>query len=131
MQRIVLLLFIFVPALELAGLFAMGNLIGGWQTFGLIILSGFVGAFLAKREGRKVWRNAQQQLAMGQVPGQSILDGICVFAGGLFLLTPGFLSDTMGILLLLPITRPFFRTLLLGWIRKKLASGGTITFFRM
>ncbi|MDF2670105.1 MAG: hypothetical protein K0R67_2411 [Paenibacillus sp.] len=131
MQRIILLLFIVIPALELVGLFAMGSLIGGWTTFGLIVLSGVIGALLARRETRKVWRSAQEQLRLGQVPGQTILDGICVLVGGILLLMPGFLSDLLGILLVLPFTRPFFRLQLLGWIRNKLAKGGSITFFRM
>jgi len=74
--------FIIVPALEIWGLFEMGKLIGGWQTFGLLLLTGFLGAYLAKREGRKVWRDAQQQISFGQVPAGSLLDGICIFLAG-------------------------------------------------
>ncbi|MFK7697316.1 FxsA family protein [Paenibacillus sp. HJGM_3] len=125
-----MILFIVVPALEIWALFEVGKLIGGWQTFALLLLSGFAGAYLAKREGLKVWANAQRQLSAGQMPAQSILDGICIFAGGLMMMAPGFLSDVLGLLLVFPLTRPIFRQALNAWLRRKLANGGTFRFYR-
>lgn len=130
MGRLLLLLFIIVPALEIWTIIEVGQRIGGWQTFALIVLTGFVGAYLSKREAVKVWTHAQRDLSMGQMPTQPILDGVCVFAGGLFLLSPGFLTDIAGILLVLPVTRPLFRRLLHAWIQKKLSQGGSFYFFR-
>jgi UPF0716 protein FxsA len=124
MFRVLLAIFIIVPALEVTGMITLGHFIGGWTTFGLILLSGFVGAYLAKREGRKVWAYARQQMSMGQVPTESILDGICIFAGGIFLITPGFLTDILGFLLVFPLTRPIFKVLLLTFIQKRISRGG-------
>jgi UPF0716 protein FxsA len=128
MFRILVVIMIVVPALEIWGLITVGKLIGGWQTFALILLTGFVGAFLARKEASRVWNYARMQLAAGQLPGRSILDGICIFAGGLLLLTPGFLTDTLGFLLVMPATRPFFRNALLHFIRTRI-NRGDISFF--
>lgn len=129
-RRLLLLLFIVVPALEIWTIVAVGQRIGGWQTFLLIVLTGIVGAYLAKKEAGRVWTYAQRDMAAGIVPTRAILDGICVFAGGAFLISPGFLTDIIGILLLLPPTRSFFRNMLSAWIQKKLAEGRTFFFFR-
>lgn len=120
MFRIIVALFILIPALEIWGLFTLGKLIGGWQTFALIILTGFVGAYLSKSEARKVWHYAQHQLSRGQFPTDSILDGICIFTGGLLLLTPGILTDVLGFLLVFPVTRPVCKAAILYVIRKKI-----------
>ncbi|MDF2723433.1 MAG: hypothetical protein K0Q59_3108 [Paenibacillus sp.] len=128
--HVLLALFIVVPALEIWTIVEVGQRIGGWQTFVLIVLSGFVGATLSKREAAKAWASAQHRLSMGQMPTLPVLDGICVFVGGLFLLSPGFLTDLVGLLLVLPFTRPPFRRLLHRWIQKKLAEGGSLPFFR-
>ncbi|PYI57060.1 FxsA family protein [Paenibacillus flagellatus] len=130
MGRLLAVLFIVVPALEIWAIVEIGQRIGGWQTFGLLLLTGFVGAYVSKREAAKVWAEAQRQLSMGQMPTQSILDGICIFAGGLMLMSPGFLSDIAGIVLLLPFTRPLLRGVLASWIRRKLANGQSFFFFR-
>ncbi|MBP1154606.1 MULTISPECIES: FxsA family protein [unclassified Paenibacillus] len=127
MFRYIIIALIVIPALEIIVLFQMGKLIGGWSTFGLIIMTGFVGAWLARREGLKVWKQAQNQLSLGQPPGDSILDGICIFTGGMLLLTPGLLTDVFGLLFVLPVTRPLFK----GWIYsllRKVAERGNRPF---
>jgi UPF0716 protein FxsA len=123
MFRWLIAIFILVPAVEIWGLVVVSRSIGGWQTFAFILLTGLAGAYLAKREGARVWHFARVQLSQGQLPANSILDGICIFIGGLLLLLPGFVSDIAGLLLLLPVTRPVFKLLLLRAIRKRLAKG--------
>lgn len=130
MLRFIVLLMIVVPALEIWGLITAGRYIGGWQTFALIVLTGFIGAFLAKREGRKVWTLARLQMNQGQVPAQSILDGICIFTGGLLLVTPGFITDIIGFLLVIPPTRAIIRVWLAIFIRKKMLNGTFRIFLR-
>lgn len=130
MAKVLLLVFIIVPALEIWAIIEVGQRIGGWQTFGLILLTGFAGAYLARKEGGKVWAQVQRQMSVGQMPGDAILDGVCILIGGLLLLSPGFLTDIAGIFLLLPITRPFFRHMLSAWLRNKLANGQNYFFFR-
>lgn len=130
MFRLLLAVFIIVPALELTFMITLGHVIGGWPTFALILLSGFLGAYFAKREGKKVWDYARYELSNGQMPAQSLLDGICIFAGGVLLITPGFLTDILGFLLVFPLTRPMFKLLLLAFIQKRIANGQFPFFFR-
>jgi UPF0716 protein FxsA len=123
MQKGLLALLLIVPALEMWGIIEMGHWIGGWTTFGLLLLSGFLGASLLRSEGRKVWQQAQRQIQAGQVPGFALLDGLCVLAGGIMLMAPGFLSDIIGITLLLPVTRPLYRMFLFRWLERKVRKG--------
>ncbi|XEC96467.1 FxsA family protein [Paenibacillus tarimensis] len=120
----IVIVIIVVPALEIWGILRMGAWIGAWPTFGFILLTGFIGAYLAKREGRKVWMEAQRQMQSGQIPGRTMLDGLCVLIGGILLLTPGFLTDLLGFSLLFPLTRPYYRKVILGWLEKKMRGGG-------
>lgn len=123
MYKWLLALVIAVPIIELWGILQIGDWLGGWTTFLTLIIMGLAGAYLARAEGRKVWTEAQRQMQAGQIPGQTLLDGICVLAGGMLLLFPGFFSDLVGITLLLPFTRHFYRQLLLNWIEKRMRSG--------
>ncbi|BBH21480.1 hypothetical protein Back11_28250 [Paenibacillus baekrokdamisoli] len=117
---------IIIPSVELWGIIKMGNLIGGWATFGLILLTGFAGAQFARSEGRKALLDVQQQLQSGHPPGHAMLNGLCVLIGGLLLMLPGFLTDIVGITLLLPFTRPFYRFQMLRFIERKLRNGSFI-----
>lgn len=123
MYRILVLLMIGVPALEIWGLVKAAQIIGITQTVLLVILTGFIGAYLLKREGLKTWLKFQEDLRYGEIPGNAIMDGICIFAGGLLLLTPGFFTDTIGFILLLPFTRPIIQTYLIKWLKKKMKDG--------
>ncbi|WP_337099605.1 FxsA family protein [Paenibacillus sp. YIM B09110] len=123
MNKWLLAAFIVIPIIELWGILQVGDLIGGWTTFLVLILMGLVGSYMARAEGRKVWAEAQRQMQAGQIPGQTMLDGLCVLIGGLLLLMPGFFSDIVGITLLFPLTRPFYRAYMLGWIEKRMRNG--------
>lgn len=123
MYKWLLAAFLIVPVIELWGILQVGDWLGGWTTFFILIIMGFAGAYLARAEGRKVWMDAQRQMQAGQIPGRTLLDGICVLAGGILLLTPGFFSDIVGITLLLPMTRPFYRQILLQWIENRMRNG--------
>ncbi|MBA2944041.1 membrane protein FxsA [Paenibacillus sp. CGMCC 1.16610] len=123
MLRIILAIFIIVPAIEISVLIALGHFIGGWTTFGLILLSGFLGIYFAKREGRKVLEYARFEWSQGQLPAQHLLDGICIFLGGILLITPGFITDIFGFLLVFPYTRPIFKVILLALIQRQISKG--------
>lgn len=129
MFRWLFLLILIVPALEIGILIWAGNLIGPLWVILLIILTGALGAWLAKKQGLETIRNFQQSMATGQVPQDALLDGACILVGGAVLLTPGFITDAMGFLLLFPITRlPIKR-----FIRKmavKMIDKGTVTIYR-
>lgn len=106
------LLFTVVPLIELYILVQLTQALNLWWTFGIVILTGIIGASLAKKEIRQVVREFKETVSMGQVPGQELLNGLCVFAGAIFLITPGLLTDITGFTLLLPITRQFYVTLI-------------------
>lgn len=123
MLRIIVAILIIVPALEIWLLIAAGKAIGwGWTLF-LIIATGVTGAWLARWQGLQVFKTAQFQMEQGKVPGEAILDGICIFAGGLLLLTPGFFTDSVGFLLLLPYTRRFVKAWMKSWLWKQYENG--------
>lgn len=122
-MRIFILLLIVIPALEIAVLLLSGKTIGVLPTFSIIILTGVVGAYLAKKQGLETMRRAQQRLHAGEIPGESIIDGICIFAGGLLLLTPGFITDTLGFLLLIPQIRRVFKRFLKQMFKRRIDRG--------
>lgn len=115
---------IIVPALEVFGLLVAGRLIGGWQTFLLIIFTGVLGAFLAKKEGAKALYSIRNQWSYGQLPAKSVMDAVLIFIGGLLLLTPGFLTDTLGFLFVLPFSRQYFSDWVFELVEKYLRGKG-------
>ncbi|PTM58087.1 FxsA family protein [Desmospora activa] len=125
--RIMILLLIIVPALEIWGLITVGGWIGPWPTVLLVIATGVVGGYLAKWQGLQTLRLAQIQLRNNELPGEAILDGICILCGGLLLLTPGFFTDIVGFFLLIPYTRGMIKV----FIKKNLTrmmQNGTIVW---
>lgn len=98
-------LFTVVPALELYLLFTIGSQIGALNTIGIIILTGVVGASLARSQGFSILMKIQNEFNRGGMPGKEIIHGLMVFAGGLLLLTPGFMTDIIGFSLVFPGTR--------------------------
>ncbi len=124
-----MLLIIIIPALEIGVLIFSGRTIGAIPTILLIILTGVLGAWLAKQQGLETLRNAQQQMQFGQIPGAAIIDGLCILVGGFLLLTPGFITDTTGFLLLIPFTRNKIKPLLLKFI-KNMIDKNQITIIR-
>lgn len=117
-MRLLVFLIIVIPALEIGFLLLSGKTIGVLPTILLIVLTGVVGAWLAKKQGIEALRKAQQQMQYGQIPNEAILDGLCILVGGLLLLTPGFITDITGFLLLFPISRNKIKPILLSIIRK-------------
>ncbi|OIJ12397.1 membrane protein FxsA [Anaerobacillus alkalilacustris] len=109
MLKILILLLIIIPTLEIAVLVLSGNTIGIPWTLLLVIFTGVLGAWLAKKEGLQTIRLAQLQLQQGQIPSGVLLDGLCILVGGVVLLTPGFITDALGFFLLIPQTRAIAR----------------------
>jgi UPF0716 protein FxsA len=126
MGKLFLLLLIIVPALEIWVLILSGNTFGVPITILLIILTGILGAALAKKEGLNAIRTAQMQASQGQMPSGVILDGICILVGGVVLLTPGFITDALGFFLLIPQTRAVFKGFLQRVFQKAVKSGNFI-----
>ena len=118
-----LILFILVPALELILLIEIGQLIGTLPTLGLIILTGVLGAFLAKRQGGTVLARVRTDFQTGQLPADSIFDGVIILVAGAFLMTPGILTDTVGFLCLIPPTRRVIKRAIWSRMQRSIRSG--------
>ncbi|WP_374018829.1 FxsA family protein [Paenibacillus thiaminolyticus] len=126
----ILIVLTLIPALEIYGFLLVSGWIGGWNTFLLILLTSVIGAIIARYEAAQVWGEAQKQLQARQVPGRAVIDGLCILAGGVLLLTPGFFTDIVGFTLVFPLTRPLYRHYLLKWIEKKIKDGSFIYYKR-
>ncbi|MCY7294689.1 FxsA family protein [Alteromonas sp. a30] len=102
------LLFAIMPIIEIALLLQVGGIIGGWNTVGIVIITAFLGATLVRQQGLQTYLNAQTKMQQGQIPSQEVAEGLLLLVAGVLLVTPGFVTDTIGFLFSLPMTRPFF-----------------------
>jgi len=109
------LAFTLVPVLELYLLIKIGAVIGAMNTMALVILTGFAGAYLARMQGMQTMRRVRSQLQQGIMPAEDLIDAVIIFVAGIVLLTPGFLTDLAGLLLLFPASRFHFKR----WLRQK------------
>ena len=121
-----LLLFTVVPALELYLLIQVGGAIGVLETIWLIVLTGVVGASLARREGMGVLTNIQAATAQGRAPTGELAEGGLILVGGLMLLTPGILTDLWGLLCILPWSRRWMAPRLAKWLGSRVEMSGNI-----
>ncbi|HAJ33827.1 MAG TPA: membrane protein FxsA [Candidatus Atribacteria bacterium] len=118
-----LILFIIVPVTELYILIEVGKKIGSLTTIGIIILTGIIGAYLVKGQGFMILRKIQNDLNEGIMPGDSLIQGAIILAGGILLLTPGFVTDIVGFIFLIPISRKLVKKYLLKWLKGKVKEG--------
>ena len=109
MALFLVLIFIVLPIAELYVIIQVGGAIGVLPTIALLIVDSFLGAALLRSQGRAAWRRFNEALAAGRVPAREVFDGTMIIIGGAFLLTPGFITDIVGLLLLIPPTRAVFR----------------------
>ena len=123
---LLVILFVLVPIAEIYVIIQVGQEIGALWTVLILIADSLIGARLLSWQGRRSWAAFQSALATGRIPHREVLDGVLIILGGAFLLTPGFITDVVGLLLLIPATRATFRGLLtrmmlrptrLGWMR--------------
>jgi UPF0716 protein FxsA len=122
---LLVVLFVFVPIVELAVIIQVGQAIGVVETLLLMVVVSVVGGWLVKREGIGVWRRAQRQLDTGVMPGRELVDGVLIMVAGALLLLPGFVSDCLGILLLLPPVRAVVRGLVIRRLRTRVVAPRT------
>lgn len=118
---IVFLLFIVLPLVELLLLVWIGTQIGFWETVAIVILTGLLGAVLARSQGARAWREINHAWQEGRVPGRELVAGALFLVGAAFLLTPGVLTDVAGILLMLPPVRMGTSRLVLRLFRRHAA----------
>lgn len=106
------LLFTIIPFIELFLLMQVGDLVGFWPTVGMIVLTGIVGAWLAKREGLRVLREYQKAIHELRMPEEGLTSALLVVVGGALMIAPGVMTDVIGILLMIPP----IRRVVAGWV---------------
>lgn len=111
------LAFTLIPFLEIYLLIKIGTHIGAFNTVMVVILTGFLGALLARYQGLQTIQRVRKSLDRGEMPASEMLDALLILLAGIVLLTPGFLTDIAGLMLLIPRTRYLFKI----WIRRKFA----------
>ncbi|MGI9022741.1 MAG: FxsA family protein [Acidimicrobiales bacterium] len=109
MVALLFIVFLVVPLIELYVIIQVGQVIGALNTIAVLLIVSFAGAWLVKREGMGVARRFREQTALGRVPARELADGVLILFAGALLLTPGFVTDVLGILLLLPPVRSLIR----------------------
>jgi UPF0716 protein FxsA len=112
--------FIITPILEIYVIIQVGQVIGAWWTILLLIADSVFGSWLIKREGRRAWRALTTAIESGRMPATELADGALILVGGTLMLSPGFVTDAVGILLILPFTRPFARAALTRVVARRL-----------
>jgi len=127
MPLLFLLLFVGVPLLEIYVIVQVGQALGALPTIALLVADSLVGALLLRAQGRTVWRRFREALASGRPPASETVDGALVIMGGALMLTPGFVTDALGILLLLPPSRALARRQVVRHARSRLFAGFAAT----
>lgn len=123
MAGLLFLLFLVLPVVELYVVIQVAGVVGGWETIGLVILVSFIGAWLVRFEGLGVLGRLQRTAAEGRLPADELIDGALLLVGGTLMLTPGFLTDGVGLLLVFPLSRIPLRKYL-----KRRFSAGTMNW---
>lgn len=108
-----------LPVLELAVIIQVGQLIGAWPTIILLVVESALGAWIVRREGAGAWRALNDSMARGRMPGREMADAALILVGGTLLLTPGFVTDILGFLLVIPPSRAVARRLLARYVRRR------------
>ena len=126
---VLVLLFLVMPLAELFVLIQVGQVIGVWWTILLLVADSIFGAWLMRREGSRAWSALSTALSSGKLPSNEIADGALILLGGALMLSPGFVTDIFGIVLILPLTRPFFRRILAKVVQKRLVTAAMPSTF--
>jgi UPF0716 protein FxsA len=119
---LLILLFIAVPIAEIYVIIQVGEAIGALPTIAILIADSVLGSWLLRSQGRAAWRRFNRAVAEGRPPAREVLDGVLIVFGGALLITPGFISDAFGVVLLLPPTRAAIRALIVRNFRGRLVA---------
>jgi UPF0716 protein FxsA len=118
------LIFLVVPIAELYAIYLVGDAIGVLPTFLLLAADSLLGSLLLRSQGRSVWQRFNEALTEGRMPHREVLDGVLIIFGGAFLITPGFITDVVGLGLLIPPTRAIVRRLLVRRLGRRVEARG-------
>ena len=124
MFLILFLLFTLIPALEIYVLIQVGKSIGAFPTLWIVLGTGVLGAWAVKLQGALIWRKFYQKMGQNKLPTPILLQGILVFIGGILLVTPGFITDTLGLSFILPPFRGFYVSFLINFFKNKIQKQG-------
>jgi UPF0716 protein FxsA len=119
MLPVLVLLFIVVPIAELYVIIRVGEWIGALPTIAILVVDSVAGSLLLRSQGRSAWRRFNAAVSAGRVPAREVIDGALVIFGGAFLITPGFITDALGLALLVPPTRALVRRVLVGYFSRR------------
>ena len=122
-----ILLFTVVPIGELALLIKVGQYIGVGYTLGIVVITGVVGAYLARLQGFLTLRRIQEDINQSRMPTDRLFDGVLILCSGILLITPGFITDIIGFMGLIPFTRNLFKRWLKRKIKDMISHGRVIT----
>ena len=101
-----------LPVIELVVMIQVGQWLGGWEMLALLVMCTFTGVWIVKQQGTGAWRRIRTDLAVGRVPGTALIDGGLILAAGVLFIIPGFVTDVVAVLLLLPPVRAIVRNAL-------------------
>ena len=123
---LLLVAFLVVPIVEIYVLIQVGQVIGAGWTVLLLVADSIFGSWLLKREGGRAWRALRQALNGGRMPARELADGALIVFGGALMISPGFVTDVVGLLAILPFTRPFARRVLSAVVARRLGVVGHV-----
>ena len=112
MKWALIAVFVVVPLVEIWTILQVGRVIGPWWTIALLVLDSIIGSWIIRREGGRAWAGLREAINAGRMPARELADAALILVGGTLMLTPGFVSDVLGVLLILPLTRPIARGML-------------------
>lgn len=121
------LLFAILPIVEIALLINVGEVFGGWNTVAIVIVTAFIGAHLVRQQGLNTLATAQAKMRGGELPGQELAEGLLLLVSGVLLVTPGFITDGIGFLLSMPLTRPIIARSVMQQFEHKIVMSHTST----
>lgn len=123
------LLFVAMPIIEISLLIQVGGAIGGWNTIAIVIVTAFLGAHFVRREGLSTLQSAQRKMQQNQLPGNEMIDGLMLVVAGVLLVTPGFITDIFGFLLVLPGSRHLIRKLVVKHMKVRVVTASNQQFY--
>ncbi len=126
---LLVVIFILVPIAELYVIIKIGGAIGILPTLALLVADALLGSFLLRHQGRAAWVRFNRALAENRLPHKEVVDGVLIVFGGALLLTPGFITDIFGLVLLIPPTRALVRAFSMRMVRRRMAAGGRVAYF--
>ena len=124
-------LFTIIPIVEVYLLFKIANLTNGLTTIAIVIFTGILGAYLAKQEGKAVLNRLKYELNQGSLPGNELINGLCILIGGILLITPGLITDFVGFTLVMSFTRQGYVNLITEKFKNMIANGNVNFFWRI